>query len=172
VALKHYNLKEQNELSHIKKRKESIMKQPTKIFIVVLFTSFISVSLAQDSIKVSNHHHMNMKGHMSDQDSTKHGMMEHNNMDHKMMNQDKMNQDMNDSTKTEMMNENSIVREGVIDHQAIDKNGDGKVFQDVMDFNVISDNPGKCPICGMKLKEVTLEKAKENLIKHDFKVKE
>jgi hypothetical protein len=146
------------------------MKQLTKIFIVVLFTSFISVSLAQDSTKVSNHHHMNMKGHISDQDSMKHGMMEHNNMNHKMM-QDKMNQDMNDSTKTEMMNENSIVREGVIDLQAIDKNGDGKVFQDVMDWNVISDEAGKCPICGMKLKEVSLEKAEKNLIENDFILK-
>lgn len=143
------------------------MKQLTKIYIVILFISFISFSFAQDSTKVSSHHHMNMKGHMSNQDSTKHVMMEHNNMDHKMM-----NKDMNDSTKTEMMNENSIVRKGVIDLQAIDKNSDGKVFQDVMDFNVISDNPGKCPICGMKLKEVTLEKAKENLIENDFKVKE
>jgi hypothetical protein len=132
------------------------MKQLTKIFIVVLFTSFISVSLAQDSTKVSNHHHMNMKGH--------------NNMNHKMM-QDKMNQDMNDSTKTEMMYENSIVREGVIDLQAIDKNGDGKVFQDVMDWNVISDEAGKCPLCGMKLKEVSLEKAEKNLIENDFILK-
>jgi Cu(I)/Ag(I) efflux system membrane fusion protein len=82
-----------------------------------------------------------------------------------------MNQDMNDSTKTEMMYENSIVREGVIDLQAIDKNSDGKVFQDVMDWNVISDEAGKCPICGMKLKEVSLEKAEKNLIENDFILK-
>ena len=41
-----------------------------------------------------------------------------------------------------------------------------------MDWNVISDAPGKCPLCGMTLKEVSLDKAKENLLKHDFKVKE
>jgi Cu(I)/Ag(I) efflux system membrane fusion protein/cobalt-zinc-cadmium efflux system membrane fusion protein len=41
-----------------------------------------------------------------------------------------------------------------------------------MDWNVISDKPGKCPICGMKLKEVTIEKAKANLLKNGFKVKE
>jgi len=66
----------------------------------------------------------------------------------------------------------SLVREGEIDLQGIDKNKDGKVFQDTMDWNVISDEPGECPLCGMKLKEVTLEKAKENLIKYNFKVKE
>ncbi|MGC8748952.1 MAG: heavy metal-binding domain-containing protein [Candidatus Kapaibacteriota bacterium] len=32
-----------------------------------------------------------------------------------------------------------------------------------MDFKVISDKSGKCPICGMKLKEFTIEKVKANL---------
>ncbi len=64
------------------------------------------------------------------------------------------------------------VRKGVIDLREIDKNSDGKVYQDVMDFNVISDEAGTCPICGMKLKEVSLETAKENLLKNGFKVKE
>jgi Cu(I)/Ag(I) efflux system membrane fusion protein/cobalt-zinc-cadmium efflux system membrane fusion protein len=53
----------------------------------------------------------------------------------------------------------------------IDENKDGKVFQDQMDWNVISEKPGKCPLCGMKLKEVTIEKAKANLLKNGFKVK-
>lgn len=77
-----------------------------------------------------------------------------------------------DTSDTGMKQDSSIVREGVIDLKAIDMNKDGKVFQDQMDWNVISDEPGKCPLCGMKLKEVSLEKAKENLIKNDFKVKE
>jgi Cu(I)/Ag(I) efflux system membrane fusion protein/cobalt-zinc-cadmium efflux system membrane fusion protein len=59
----------------------------------------------------------------------------------------------------------------VIDLTAIDKNKDGKVYQDQMDWNVISDKPGKCPLCKMKLKEVTLEEAKKNLKENDFKVK-
>ena len=66
----------------------------------------------------------------------------------------------------------SIIREGIIDLAAIDENDDGKVYQDMMDWNVISDEPGECPLCGMKLKVVPLEEAKENLIKNDFKVKE
>lgn len=73
--------------------------------------------------------------------------------------------------KESSQKQESIIRKGVIDLNAIDKNQDGKVFQDQMDWNVISDEPGTCPICEMKLKEVTLEKAKQNLIKHGFKVK-
>lgn len=65
----------------------------------------------------------------------------------------------------------SIVREGKIDLKKIDKNKDGKVFQDPMDWNVISDESGKCPICKMTLKEVTLKEAKGNLKKNGFKVK-
>lgn len=76
------------------------------------------------------------------------------------------------SNKTEMSHEDhSLVRTGVIDLNAIDENNDGKVFQDQMDWNVISDKPGKCPICGMKLKEVTIDEAKVDLEKHGFKFK-
>jgi len=41
-----------------------------------------------------------------------------------------------------------------------------------MDWNVISDKSERCPICEMKLKKVSIEKARENLQKHGFKVKE
>ena len=85
-----------------------------------------------------------------------------------------------DTTDTEMKQDTSqqkadelqaqIVREGEIDLQSIDKNKDGKVFQDQMDWNVISDEPGECPLCGMTLKECTLQDAKANLVKHGFKV--
>lgn len=85
---------------------------------------------------------------------------EHNHMDHPKMKMKK------DTTKVD-----DIVRKGVIDLQSIDKNKDGKVFQDPMDWNVISDKAGKCPLCKMTLKEVTIKKAKENLKKNGFKVK-
>ena len=65
----------------------------------------------------------------------------------------------------------SLVHEGVIDLQSIDQNKDGRVYQDQMDWNVISDKPGKCPLCKMTLKEVTLKQAKDNLVQNDFKVK-
>jgi hypothetical protein len=73
--------------------------------------------------------------------------------------------------KTTETEEVSIVREGEIDLAAIDKNEDGKVYQDQMCWNVISDKPGECPQCGMILKEVSLDKAKENLQKNDYQVK-
>jgi len=87
-----------------------------------------------------------------------------------------------DSSDTSMKNDTSqpqadeppaqIVREGEIDLKAIDKNKDGKVYQDQMDWNVISDEPGECPLCGMTLKECTLEEAKAKLVKHGYKVVE
>jgi Cu(I)/Ag(I) efflux system membrane fusion protein len=83
----------------------------------------------------------------------------HKNTDHQSMNMDKKQID------------STIIRIGVIDLQAIDENKDGMVYQDMMDWNVISDESGKCPLCGMVLKKVSLEKAKDNLLKNDFKVK-
>lgn len=78
-------------------------------------------------------------------------------------------------SKSEMKKDTSkvenIVRQGIIDLKVIDKNKDGKVFQDQMDWNVISDKPGKCPLCKMTLKEVTLKQAMANLKKFGFQVK-
>ena len=85
---------------------------------------------------------------------------EHQHGDHSKMEMKK------DSTKTD-----DIVRKGVMDLKSIDKNKDGKVFQDQMDWNVLSDKPGKCPLCKMTLKEVTIKTAKQNLLKNGFKVK-
>lgn len=81
-----------------------------------------------------------------------------------------MNMQQHDHSKMQSKDE-SIVRNGVIDVKAIDKNKDGKVFQDQMDWNVISDKPGKCPLCKMTLQEVSIKKAQENLKANGFKVK-
>ena len=54
----------------------------------------------------------------------------------------------------------SIVHEGVIDVESIDKNMDGKLWECPMDWNVISDDSGRCPVCNMKLKEYTIEDIK------------
>ena len=75
---------------------------------------------------------------------------------------------MHSSTKVE---KSSIVHEGEIDLAAIDANGDGKVYQDQMCWNVVSDEAGECPQCGMKLKEVSLDKAKANLEKNGYDIK-
>jgi hypothetical protein len=87
-----------------------------------------------------------------------------------LVNSDLMGQETNKDHKYQAKTEN-IVREGKIDLKKIDKNKDGKVFQDPMHWNVISDVAGKCPLCKMILKEVSIKEAKENLKKNGFKVK-
>ena len=67
--------------------------------------------------------------------------------------------------------DSSIIRTGEIDLQSLDTNKDGMVYQDPMDWNVISDKPGKCPLCKMTLEEVSIKDAKENLVQNGFEVK-
>ncbi len=116
------------------------------VFVILFASTVLSIAQNMDSMKMN---HKDMKGMHINNDST-----------HTM----KM-----DTTQNMR---NSIVREGVIDLNSIDVNKDGKVYQDMMDYNVISDKPGTCPLCGMALKEVTLKKAKETLLKSGFKIKE
>lgn len=70
------------------------------------------------------------------------------------------------------MSDTTIVRKGVIDVNSIDLNKDGYVYQCTMDSNVISDEAGNCPLCGMTLKKITNEKAIRNLRENNFEVKE
>jgi Cu(I)/Ag(I) efflux system membrane fusion protein/cobalt-zinc-cadmium efflux system membrane fusion protein len=65
----------------------------------------------------------------------------------------------------------SIVHEGVIDVESIDKNKDGKLWECPMDWNVISDESGRCPLCNMKLKEFSIDEVKSNLDKYGFDYK-
>lgn len=85
----------------------------------------------------------------------------------------KIKEETNDNTTTHEgeHDHSSIIREGIIDLTDIDANGDGKVFQDMMDWNVISDEAGRCPICNMILQEVTIEEAKKNLKINGFEYK-
>ncbi len=82
-----------------------------------------------------------------------------------------MNMEKNKNSGKDKMDGENIVRTGVIDLEAIDKNGDGKVYQDLMDWNVISDSEGRCSVCGMYLQEVTVEEAKKNLKEHGYQYK-
>ncbi len=84
---------------------------------------------------------------------------------------EKKKEDVHHLKEDKQDHSSSIVHEGVIDVKSIDKNKDGKVYQDMMDWNVISDEPGECPLCGMTLKEVSIDEAKKNLTEHGFKVK-
>lgn len=138
----------------------------------LVFIIGTSQVFAQNEPDSTSHKH-NMMGkenkHMMDmKDTTMHKMMK----DHKMDDMHGMKKDSMHKGGMHGKMSDSVVREGVIDLQSIDKNKDGKVFQDVMDWNVISDEAGKCPICEMKLKEVSIEEAKTNLLKNGFKVKE
>lgn len=59
--------------------------------------------------------------------------------------------------------DSSVIRDKNIDVASLDKNGDGKVFQCPMDYEVISDEFGNCPLCNMKLKEYSVKEAEKNL---------
>jgi hypothetical protein len=105
-------------------------------------------------------------------DSTK--TMKNDMQDHSKMKMDKSVQQKDARVieeKKDVKGKADIVRKGTIDLKAIDVNKDEKVYQDQMDWNVISDQPGKCPLCKMTLVEVSLSKAKENLTKNGFNVK-
>jgi hypothetical protein len=109
--------------------------------------------------------------HMNN-DSTR--TMKNDMQDHSKMTMDKSDQQKDagvNKEKEDAKGKVDIVRKGTIDLKAIDVNKDGKVYQDLMDWNVISDKPGKCPLCKMTLEEVSLSKAKENLKKNGFNVK-
>jgi len=64
-----------------------------------------------------------------------------------------------------------LVREGVINVESIDANKDGNIYECPMDWNVISDEAGDCPVCGMKLKEYSLDETKKNLEKFGHQAK-
>ncbi len=82
-----------------------------------------------------------------------------------------MKMDKNSTEPPSEVKDTSIIRKGVIDIDAIDMNKDGKLYEDIMDWNVISDKPGTCPICGMKLQEMTIQQVKNNLKENGFKFK-
>ncbi len=64
-----------------------------------------------------------------------------------------------------------LVREGVIDVASIDKNNDGKIYECPMDWNVLADEYHDCPVCGMEMKEYSLEDIKANLDKYGYEYK-
>ncbi len=160
--------------------KTKIMNHKLTVLFTVLILSAVTLFAQEkpDSTKMGhkmNHsmmdstHHSKMMNH-SMMDSTKHSkMMKHSMMD--STKHSKMKHMMMDSSKMMMNHKSSVVREEPIDLKAIDANGDGKVFQDQMDWNIISDEAGECPLCGMKLKEVSLNEAKSKLIEKGFEVK-
>ena len=63
------------------------------------------------------------------------------------------------------------VRTEPVDVKAVDVDQDGFVYQDPMDWNIIADEEGKCPKCGMLLVKVPLEEAVKNLTENGYTVR-
>jgi hypothetical protein len=139
-----------------------MLNNNSKSVVIFLMVLLIAAGLSCGQEGDSNEQNQSDMNHETMMDTSK-MKNQHNHMDHEKM---------KDSEHKKMMQDDkSIVHEGVIDLAAIDENGNGKVYQDQMCWNVISDKAGECPQCGMKLKEVSLEKAKENLEENGFEVK-
>jgi hypothetical protein len=117
------------------------------IFLTVVFALSLFAACGSDD----DHMHNQMQGNMNDhnQDSGSMGMNE----DNMHMNSDK-----------------AWVRSEPIDVKSLDTDNDGYVFQDHMDWNVIADQEGSCPQCGMTLKKVTIQEAEKNLKDNGFDV--
>jgi len=85
---------------------------------------------------------------------------------------DSKTEDEKQQRKDEMHDHSSsLVREGIIDVESIDVNKDGKLYECPMDWNVLSDEAGRCPVCNMYLKEFTIVEVKANLDKYGFEYK-
>ncbi len=125
------------------------MNKQIKIFLATFFLSMLLISSAATAQEIAK------------PDSGKSEM--------KKMNCSKDNQNSEGTMKCKKSAEQATTSE--VDVDGIDKNKDSKVFQCQMNYEVILDNPGVDPKCGMKLEEVSLEKAKENLISYGYKVK-
>ncbi|MFO7525402.1 MAG: heavy metal-binding domain-containing protein [Ignavibacteriaceae bacterium] len=67
----------------------------------------------------------------------------------------------NDETMEKV--ESPMVRAYDVDVSTLDENKDGNVYQCPMDWEVISDHPGSCPLCNMDLKEYSVADAQQNL---------
>lgn len=83
----------------------------------------------------------------------------------------KMKDHKSEMKMEEHNNSSSIVHKGIIDVESIDKNKDGKLWECPMDWNVISDESGRCPLCNMKLKEYSIDEVKANLKQYGYEYK-
>ncbi|RPI70242.1 MAG: hypothetical protein EHM47_12435, partial [Ignavibacteriales bacterium] len=61
---------------------------------------------------------------------------------------------------------NNIVHKRDVKVSTLDKNKDGLVYQCPMDWEVISDEPGTCPLCRMDLEKLAVDKAQKNLVEY------
>ncbi|MHB8905368.1 MAG: YHS domain-containing protein [Melioribacteraceae bacterium] len=119
----------------------------TLLFLLILSASVLKISAQEKPMQMKDSAKTHMKMHKMK------GMKEKN-------------------IEAASLSDSNIVRKGIIDLMAIDKNKDGKIFQCPMEVNVISDSKGECPECRMNLKEISIQDAKTKLLKRGFKVNE
>lgn len=62
--------------------------------------------------------------------------------------------------------ESPLIRDFNVEVATLDENKDEKIFQCPMDWEVISDEAGTCPLCNMNLKEYSVADAQKNLEEH------
>jgi hypothetical protein len=62
--------------------------------------------------------------------------------------------------------DSQIIRDYNVNVASLDENKDGNVYQCPMDWQVISDEAGSCPLCNMDLKEYSVADARQNLEEH------
>lgn len=86
-----------------------------------------------------------------------------------MSKMDMNSKDKNASAEEKVKSE--LIRKGVINVEAIDLNKDGILYQDIMDWNVISDKETVCPLCGMTLRKMSIDQVKKNLKENGFEYK-
>ena len=90
---------------------------------------------------------------------------------HEEMSHDNEHQGHEHEMKAAETVDSELVREGVIDVESIDENSDGNLYECPMDWNILSDNSGECPVCGMDLKEFSINDVKNNLDKYGYEYK-
>jgi Cu(I)/Ag(I) efflux system membrane fusion protein len=64
------------------------------------------------------------------------------------------------------MNDTSIIHKRDVKVSTLDKNKDGFLYQCPMDWEVISDEEGSCPLCYMDLEKYSVEEAQKNLVEY------
>ncbi|HSP87956.1 MAG TPA: efflux RND transporter periplasmic adaptor subunit [Ignavibacteriaceae bacterium] len=74
--------------------------------------------------------------------------------------------DHSQHSSIQMEMENNIVHKKDVKVSTLDKNKDGFVYQCPMDWEVISEVPGTCPICKMDLEKFSVSEAQKNLIEY------
>ena len=114
------------------------MKNLSKIILVTIFTSLltISASFGQEEVNSTNAENKCKSGCCSSKEADT-----------------KMNKEHMDNNK---MN----------NHSSIDKNKDSKIFECPMKCEAGKDSPGECSKCGMKLKEVSVKETEHKMMDH------